>query len=624
MATDAKSKKINYSRAWAEARELIWQHRRSLSIGLALMLVNRLSGLVLPASSKYLIDDVIGKHRADLLIPLAAAAAGAVVIQAITTYALSQIVSIAAQRAITNMREDVQSHVLHLPVSYFDSTKTGILISRIMTDAEGVRNLVGTGLIQLTGGFITAIIGIAVLFYLNWKLTLITIFVLFAFGGMMAVAFGRLRPLFRDRGRINADVTGRLAESLGGIRIVKVYTSEAREERIFAEGVENLFDNIRKTITGTSIVGTGATIITGAIGVLMIIVGGRAILAGTMTLGGFIMYIFFIGMVAAPLVQIASIGTQITEAFAGLDRIHEIREMRTEDQDDASRAVLAEVDGKVEFDHVTFSYVSGVPVLRDVSFRATEGSTTALVGSSGSGKSTLLGLVMAFNRPDSGSILVDGRDLSTVRLRDFRSQLGVVLQDNFLFDGTIRENIAFARPDATDEEIREVSRIAHVDEFVDRFENKYDTIVGERGVKLSGGQRQRVAIARAILADPRILLLDEATSSLDSESEAMIRDGLRSLRKGRTTFVIAHRLSTIESSDQILVLEGGEIVERGTHMELIAMRGRYRQLYDRQYGLEHDQFINPGEDLTPVTQSPREELAEAAAVARGGSSSGNL
>lgn len=621
---DNKSKKINYSRAWAEARELIWQHRRSLSIGLALMLVNRLSGLVLPASSKYLIDDVIGKHRADLLIPLAAAAAAAVAIQAITTYALSQIVSIAAQRAITNMRKDVQSHVLHLPVSYFDSTKTGILISRIMTDAEGVRNLVGTGLIQLTGGFITAILGIAVLFYLNWKLTLITIFVLLAFGGMMAVAFGRLRPLFRDRGRINADVTGRLAESLGGIRIVKVYTSEAREERIFSEGVESLFENIRKTITGTSIVGTGATIITGAIGVLMIIVGGRAILAGTMTLGGFIMYIFFIGMVAAPLVQIASIGTQITEAFAGLDRIHEIREMRTEDQDDASRAVLAEVNGKVEFDHVTFSYVPGVPVLRDVSFRASEGSTTALVGSSGSGKSTLIGLVMAFNRPDSGSVLVDGRDLATVRLRDFRSQLGVVLQDNFLFDGTIRENIAFARPDATDEEVREVSHIAHVDEFVDKFANKYDTIVGERGVKLSGGQRQRVAIARAILADPRILLLDEATSSLDSESEAMIRDGLRSLRKGRTTFVIAHRLSTIESSDQILVLEGGEIVERGTHNELIAMRGRYRQLYDRQYGLEHDRFINPGEDLTPVTPSVREELAEAAAVARGGSSSGNL
>ncbi|HUQ20700.1 MAG TPA: ABC transporter ATP-binding protein [Gemmatimonadaceae bacterium] len=606
-----KSKKINYGRAWAEARELIWRHRKSLSIGLALMLVNRLTGLVLPASSKYLIDDVLGKHRADLLVPLALAAAVAVLVQAVTSYALSQIVSIAAQRAISDMRKEVQSHVLHLPVSFFDSTKTGVLISRIMTDAEGVRNLVGTGLIQLTGGLITAIIGIAVLFYLNWKLTAITIFVLIAFGGMMAVAFARLRPLFRDRGRINADVTGRLAESLGGIRVVKVYVAEAREERIFAQGVDTLFDNIAKTITGASTVGAGATLIVGAIGVIMIVVGGHAIISGTMTLGGFIMYIFFIGLVAAPLVQIASIGTQITEAFAGLDRIHEIREMRTEDQDDAARLPFESLEGKVEFDHVTFSYVPGVPVLRDVSFRAADGSTTALVGSSGSGKSTLLGLVMAFNRPDSGTIRVDSRDLASVRLRDFRSQLGVVMQDNFLFDGTIRENIAFARPEATDEEIREVSRIAHCDEFIDRFENKYDTVVGERGVKLSGGQRQRVAIARAILADPRILLLDEATSSLDSESEAMIRDGLRSLRRGRTTFVIAHRLSTIESADQILVLEGGEIVERGNHAELLAMRGRYRQLYDRQYGLEHDLFINPGEDPTPTALSSREELAAA-------------
>ena len=603
--------KINYNRAWAEARELIRRHRRSLSIGLAIMLVNRGAGLVIPASSKFFLDDVIGKHRADLLVPLAFGAAAAVIIQAITTYALSQIVSIAAQRAISDMREDVQSHVLHLPVSYFDSTKTGMLISRIMTDAEGVRNLVGTGLIQLTGGILTAVVGLGVLFYLNWRLTAITIFVLLAFGGMMALAFARLRPLFRDRGRINAEVTGRLAETLGGVRIVKVYVTEAREERVFAEGIERLFVNVARTITGGSLVAAGATLIVGAIGVIMIIVGGHAILAGTMTPGGFLMYMLFVGLVAAPLVQVASIGTQITEAFAGLDRIREIREMRTEDQDDADRAPLSEVEGAVEFDHVTFSYTPGVPVLRDVSFRATAGSTTALVGSSGSGKSTLLGLVMAFNRPDSGSILVDGNDLASLRLRDFRSQLGVVLQDNFLFDGTIRENIAFARPDATDEEIREVSRIAHCDEFIERFDNKYDTIVGERGVKLSGGQRQRVAIARAILADPRILLLDEATSSLDSESEAMIRDGLRSLRRGRTTFVIAHRLSTIESSDQILVLEGGEIVERGTHAELIALRGRYRQLYDRQYGLEHDQFINPGEDLTPSEPSAREELAQA-------------
>lgn len=600
MSTPPK-KAINYTRAWAESRELIWRHRRSLAIGLVLMLINRLSSLVMPASSKYLVDEVIGKQRSELLVPFALAAAAAVIIQAATTYSLSQIVSIAAQRAIADMRQNVQTHVMHLPVSYFDSTKSGVLISRIMTDAEGVRNLVGTGLIQLTGGLVTAIIGLGVLFYLNWSLTAIMLVVLGSFGGLMAIAFARLRPLFRERSKLNAEVTGRLAESLGGIRILKVYVAEKREERLFGEGVDRLFENVRKTITGTSIVQTGATLIVGAIGVLMIVVGGRAILDGSMTLGGFIMYIFFIGLVAAPLVQIASVGTQISEAFAGLDRIREIREMPTEDQEDTSRTALPAIEGRVEFNDVTFSYVPGVPVLKNVSFTAPAGSTTALVGSSGSGKSTLIGLVMAFNRPDRGAVLVDGNDLLGVRLRDYRAQLGVVLQDNFLFDGTIRENIAFANPVASDEQVREAGRIAHCDEFIDGFEIGYETIVGERGVKLSGGQRQRVAIARAILADPRILILDEATSSLDSESEAMIRDGLHSLRSGRTTFVIAHRLSTIESADQILVLEGGEIVERGNHRELIALRGRYRQLYDRQYGVERDRFINPGEDFTPET-----------------------
>jgi ABC-type multidrug transport system fused ATPase/permease subunit len=608
LGVTEKKKKVNYQRAWSEARELVWLHRRSLVAGIALMLVNRVSGLVLPASSKYLIDDVLGKNRADLLLPLAGAAAAAVIIQAITTYALSQVVSIAAQKAIADMRVSVQQHVLHLPVSYFDSTKTGVLISRVMTDAEGVRNLVGTGLIQLTGGILTAAIGIVVLFVLNWQLTAVMLFVLGAFGALMAVAFARLRPIFRERSVINAEVTGRLAESLGGIRIVKVYVAEDREERLFTEGVMRLFNNVRRSITGTSIVGTGAALIIGIIGVLMILMGGRAILDGTMTLGGLVMYIFFVGMVAAPLVSIASIGTQISEAFAGLDRIREIRDMSTEDETDEAFAPLPELEGRVEFRDVRFSYVKETPVLRGVSFAAEAGSTTALVGSSGSGKSTLIGLVMAFNRPDSGEILVDGRPLDSVRLRDYRSQLGVVLQDNFLFDGTIKENIAFAKPDATDEEIREVSRIAHCDEFINGFENGYDTIVGERGVKLSGGQRQRVAIARAILADPRVLILDEATSSLDSESEAMIRDGLRSLRRGRTTFVIAHRLSTIESADQILVLEAGEIVERGTHTELMRLNGRYRQLYDKQYGLERDRFINPGEDFTPVPPSPLEEL----------------
>ncbi|MEO5903253.1 MAG: ABC transporter ATP-binding protein, partial [Gemmatimonadaceae bacterium] len=558
-------KGINYQRAWAEARELIWRHRRSLMIGLGLMLVNRLSGLVLPGSSKWLIDNVLAKHRGELLVPIALAAAAAVVIQAATTYALSQVVSVAAQQAITDMRMSVQKHVLHLPVSYFDSTKTGVLISRIMTDAEGVRNLVGTGLIQLVGGLLTAVIGIGVLFALNWRLTTIMLVILLSFGGLMAMAFSRLRPLFRERSVINAEVTGRLAESLGGVRILKVYVAEKREERLFGEGVQRLFDNIKRSITGTSLVGAGATVIVGAIGVLMIVMGGRSILNGSMTLGGLVMYIFFIGLVAAPLIQIASVGTQISEAFAGLDRIGEIRDMATEDDQDEERSKMGEIAGQVEFRGVNFSYVPGIPVLKDVSFVAGAGSTTALVGSSGSGKSTLIGLVMAFNRPDSGEIRIDGQDLVDVRLRDYRSQLGVVLQDNFLFDGSVRENIAFARPDATDEEVREVSRIAHCDEFINGFPQGYETIVGERGVKLSGGQRQRVAIARAILADPRILILDEATSSLDSESEAMIRDGLQSLRHGRTTFVIAHRLSTIESADQILVIEGGEIVERGTH-----------------------------------------------------------
>ncbi|HEX2722822.1 MAG TPA: ABC transporter ATP-binding protein [Gemmatimonadaceae bacterium] len=597
--SDKPKKTINYQRAWAEARELVWRHRQSLVIGLILMLVNRLSGLVMPASSKYFIDEVLAKHRPELLTPLALATIAAVLIQAATSYALSQVVSIAAQRAIADMRINVQKHVLHLPVSFFDSTKTGVLISRIMTDAEGVRNLVGTGLIQLAGGLLTAIIGIGVLFALNWRLTAVILVVLLAFGALMAVAFGRLRPLFRERSVINADVTGRLAESIGGVRILKVYVAEKREEALFGEGVMRILDNVRRSITGTSLVGAGATLIIGAIGVLMILGGGRAILGGSMTLGGFVMYIFFIGLVAAPLIQIASVGTQISEAFAGLDRIREIRDTTTEDQADEQRSRIGEIDGRVEFREVSFAYLPDIPVLKRVSFVAESGSTTALVGSSGSGKSTLIGLVMAFYRPEQGTILVDGHDLSEVRLRDYRSQLGVVMQDNFLFDGTVRENIAFARPDATDEQIREVSRIAHCDEFVSGFDKGYDTIVGERGVKLSGGQRQRVAIARAILADPRILILDEATSSLDSESEALIRDGLRSLRRGRTTFVIAHRLSTIESADQILVLESGEIVERGTHSQLVALNGRYRQLYDKQYGVEHDRFINPGEDFTP-------------------------
>ncbi len=595
---EAKKKKKLTSAAWQEARALIWARRGRLGIGLALMLVNRLSGLVLPATSKFLIDDVINKGRADLLMPLAFAAGAATLVQAISSFALSQVLGVAAQRAITEMRRRVEAHVARLPVSYFDSTQSGVLISRIMTDAEGIRNLVGTGLAQLTGSVVTALFALGYLFYLNWYLTLITIVALAVFGGGMAVAFRRLRPLFRERGKINAEVTGRLNETLGGIRIVKTYTAEKREELVFTRGVNRLFRNIAESITGVSAITAFSTVVVGVIGVIMLVVGGRSILAGTMTLGEFINYILFTGLMAAPVVQIASVGTQISEAFAGLDRIHELMSMRTEDDEDNTREPLGDIRGEVRFDDVTFEYNPGVPVLKHISFDAPAGTTTALVGSSGSGKSTLISLVMAFNRPLAGRIFIDGRDLASVRLRDYRSQLGVVLQDNFLFDGTVGDNIRYGRKDASAEEIRAVSRVAHADEFIDGFEAKYDTVVGERGVKLSGGQRQRVAIARAILANPRILVLDEATSSLDSESEALIQDGLRSLRAGRTTFVIAHRLSTIRSADQILVIEHGEIVERGTHAVLMALGGRYRTLYDKQYRLETDRFINPGEDFT--------------------------
>lgn len=592
--------KYDKSRAWKETRELLHEHRASLTVGLVLMVINRVSSLVLPYTSKYLVDDIIGKHRADMLMPLAAVAAVATLVQGATSFALSQVVSIAAQRAITEMRKRVEAHVLRLPISYFDSTKTGVLISRIMTDAEGVRNLVGTGLIQLIGSVLTAFMAVGILFYINWQLTSATLVALLLFGFMMTTAFKRLRPLFRERGAINADVTGRLTETIGGIRLVKVYTAEARERLVFARGVHKLFRNVAKTITGTSAVGAGAAILTGLIGVLLIVIGGRSVLDGSMTLGDMFMYVFFIGLLAAPLVQISSIGTQVSEAFAGLDRIREIRDMATEDQADPSKAAIADLEGQVEFQDVSFEYVSDTPVLKHVSFVAPAGSTTALVGASGGGKSTLIGLVMAFNQPKSGRVLVDGRDVSTLRLRDYRSHVGVVMQDNFLFDGSVRDNIAFSKPGATEAEIRAAAHLAHCDEFVSRFPEGYDTIVGERGVKLSGGQRQRVAIARAVIADPRILILDEATSSLDSESEALIRDGLHSLRQGRTTFVIAHRLSTIESADQILVLEEGEIVERGTHRQLLALGGRYRQLYEKQYGVERDRFINPGEDFTAV------------------------
>ena len=596
--TKKKKKKMTAS-AWKEARAIVWRYRYRLELGLAMMLVSRLASLVIPAMTGYIIDDVVPNGRADELFFLAGVAFAATLVQASTAFGLSQVLGVAAQRAITEMRKQVMAHVTRLPIRDFDSTQTGVLISRIMTDAEGIRNLVGTGLVQLVGGIVTATVALALLFYLNWQLTSITLFILVVFGGCMSLAFTRLRPIFRERAKINAEVTGRLAETLGGIRIVKAYTVEKREQLTFTKGVHRLLRKVAAGVTGVSAVSSVGTLVMGAIGALMILLGGRALMAGTWQIGEMVQYILFTGLVIAPVIQISSIGTQITEAFAGLDRIREIRRMTTEDQEDAAREPLRTVDGEIRFEDVSFEYEAHVPVLRNVSLVAPPGSTTALVGSSGSGKSTLISLIMAFNHPGSGRVTLDRRDLETIRLKDYRSLLGVVLQDNFLFDGTVVDNLSFSKPHATRAEIEHVSRIAHCHEFIISFPDGYDTVVGERGVKLSGGQRQRVAIARAILADPKILILDEATSSLDSESEAMIQDGLRALRRGRTSFVIAHRLSTIQSADQILVLEDGQIVERGTHEQLFAATGRYRQLHDKQYRFERDRFINPGEDFTP-------------------------
>ena len=598
----SEKKLLSLSNVWGESRGLVWEHRRTLALGLGLMVVNRLAGLVLPSTSKFVIDNVIGENRPELLLPLAGAAIVASLIQASTSFGLSQVVSVAGQRAIADMRRRVQAHVMRLPVAYFDSTKTGVLISRIMTDATGIRNLVGTGIIQLVGGLMTAAIAMAVLFVLNWRLTALTLVLLVTFGGLMTYAFRKLRPVFRERGKINAEVTGRLGEGLGGIRVLKTYVAERREERVFTHGAFRLLRNVASTITGTSALNAVSTLIVGGVSVLIMVVGGRAILAGTMTLGDLVLYMLFVGLMVSPLVQMANIGTQISEAFAGLDRIREVMAESEEDDDGVERSSLGAVEADVVFEDVSFEYDPDVPVLRNVSFHAPAGTTTALVGPSGAGKSTLIGLVMAFSHPTSGRVLVDGQDLQRTRLHEYRRHLGVVLQENFLFDGTIRENIAFSRPRATLDEVREAARIAHCNEFIDRFDDGYETVVGERGVKLSGGQRQRVAIARAILADPRILILDEATSSLDSESEAMIRDGIQTLRHGRTSFVIAHRLSTIRSADRILVMDDGRLVESGTHDELIGAGGLYRRLYEKQYGLERDTFVNPGEELAQLTE----------------------
>jgi subfamily B ATP-binding cassette protein MsbA len=559
------------------------------------MAVNRVSGLVLPASTKFLIDDVIGKKQVQLLLPLVLGVLGATLVQGITSFALTQILSKAAQRLIAELRIKVQQHVGRLPVAFYDANKTGNLVSRIMSDVEGIRNLIGTGLIELIGGIMTAVIAFFVLLKISPLMTVVAFGTLLLFTVGLNRAFMTIRPIFRERGRINAEVTGRLTESLGAVRTVKGYHAEAREAGVFAGGVQRLLDNVIKTLTATSLLGLSSTLLLGIVGASIMFVGAHQVLSGAMTLGGFFTYTAFLGFLVAPVFQIVQIGTQLTEALAGLERTRELLRERPEDEDPARTRDLGPIEGRVAFENVSFTYEGNPEVLHDVSFVARPGTVTALVGPSGSGKSTMIGLVAAFHVPQKGVVRVDGIDLATVRLDRFRPQIGVVLQETFLFDGSIRENVAFSRPDATEEEILHACRTARVDEFAERLPNKLDTIVGERGVKLSGGQRQRVSIARAILSDPRILILDEATSHLDSESEALIQEGLAQLMQGRTTFVIAHRLSTILRADQILVVEGGRILERGTHSELYKLGGRYYDLYTRQRGLETNLFLAPGE-----------------------------
>ena len=575
--------------------DLIRPRRAVLGLGFILMVINRVSGLVLPYSTRYLIDTVIVKHHNELLKSLVLLVLVATAIQGVTSFALTQLLSKAAQRLITELRQRVQAHIGRLPVAFYDSTKTGTLVSRIMNDVEGVRNLIGTGLVELLGGLITASIALVVLFRISSLMTVLAATFLLSFALALKKALKTIRPIFRERSKINSEVTGRLAESLGGVRVIKGYHAEEREEKVFASGVTRLLNNVLRTLTATSVMSLSASLLLGVVGTVIMFVGARQIMAGRLTIGSFFTYTLFLGFLVAPIMQIVSIGTQLTEAFAGLERTHEILAERPEDRDPDRSVSLGDIEGHISFQNVSFSYDGTRTVLYDVSFESEPGTVTALVGSSGSGKSTTIGLISSFYKPTEGRILVDGFDLSKVKLDSYRTQLGIVLQESFLFDGTIRENVAFSRPDATEDQIMRACRIARVDEFAESFSERYDTVVGERGVKLSGGQRQRISIARAILAEPRILILDEATSSLDSESETLIQHGLSYLMQGRTTFVIAHRLSTIRRADHILVMEQGRIVERGTHEQLYALHGRYYDLYTRQHGLETNLFLAPGE-----------------------------
>jgi len=582
---------------------LITPRKGLISIGLVLMLINRVAGLVMPFMSKRLVDQALNPAHShpQLLQQLIGIVLAATIIQAITSFSLTQLLSKAGQRLIAELRRQVQRHVGLLSVAYYDENRTGALVARIMTDVEGVRNLIGTGLVEFLGGVVTATLAFVYLLHKSAPVTLAVFSAIGIFAFFLQYGLKTIRPMFRERGKINAEVTGRLTESLGGVRVIKGYHAEDREADVFAGGVDRLLQNVMKSLTMTSGLSAATTTMLGLVSSLVMWMGGHLVLKGQWTVGDYFQFNVFLAMMVAPIFQLVNIGTQLTEAFAGLDRTREIMSELEENQSPDRATKMPPIEGNVHFENVEFAYTPEKPVLHGISFEAEKGTVTALVGSSGSGKSTIISLICAFHTPSTGRVLVDGFDLSKVDLNTFRSQLGVVLQDSFLFDGTIRENIMFSRPDATEEQFLFASRTARVDEFAERFPETYETIVGERGVKLSGGQRQRLSIARALLAEPRLLILDEATSSLDSESEAMIQAGLQQLMKGRTTFVIAHRLSTIRRADQILVVEDGRIVERGNHAQLYALNGRYRDLYDRQHGLEANLFLAPGEgDIVPA------------------------
>jgi ABC-type multidrug transport system fused ATPase/permease subunit len=566
-----------------------------LALGFLLMGIGRVAGLVLPYTTKPFVDQVLTQHRWDVLNRIVFWLVIATVVQAVSSYSLAQLISKSAQRMIAELRSRVQSHIGRLSVSFFDANKTGQLVSRIMNDVEGVRNLIGTGMIDFFGSILTAVLAFGFLAHVSLKLTLIAVSVLIVFALGMSKAFAVIRPLFRARPKITAEISGRLTESLGGVRVIKGYNAEEREEKVFAAGVGRLLENILKSISAISLMGSSSAALMGIVSALIVYFGGHMVLRGQMTTGGLVAYTAFLAMLIAPVFQLVNIGTQVNEALAGLERTRDILKESREEADPNRTREIGPINGTVEFDKVGFAYDPGKPVLHEISFQAGPGSVTALVGPSGAGKSTIIGLIASFYKPTSGRVVVDGEDLSTVKLSSYRTQLGVVLQETFLFDGSIRENVAFSRPEASEDEILAACRIARVDEFAESLEKKYDTVIGERGVKLSGGQKQRVSIARALLANPRILILDEATSSLDSESEALIQQGLAYLMRGRTTFVIAHRLSTIRRADQILVIEAGRIVERGTHASLYAAHGRYFEMYTKQHGLEENLFLAPGE-----------------------------